>query len=139
MSIRDIIDEVPNDEDQYGNDAGYAPAVRVHIVGSDIDKEEGTEYASFQTYKLVGTESQPTRILAQDLKRKRAVIQVNNGFTDNNTSGYVLIGDVGAVSNHQGALLTAGNQVVLENGRALYLMPDGSHALTVTVIDERYK
>lgn len=114
-------------------------AIRVHIVGSDIEKIEGTEYASFQTYTLLGTETQPVQLLAQDLKRKRAVIIVNNGFLDNNSAGYVKIGDIGSVSNNQGALLASGNSVVLESGRAIYLMTDGTNSLTVTVIDERYK
>lgn len=128
--VADIIDNVIED---------VAEPVRVHIVGTDVERESSTQYASFQTYRLTGTETSPVRLLAQDLNRKRAVIQINNGFTDNNSAGYVTIGDVGSVSNGQGALLVSGNQVILENGRAVYLMVDGEHALTVTVIDERYE
>lgn len=128
--IADIIDDVAEH---------LAEPVRVHIVGTDIDQSASTQYASFQTYRLTGTETTPVRLLAQDLNRKRAIIQINNGFTDNNSAGYVTIGDLGSVSNGQGALLVSGNQVVLENGRAVYLMVDGEHALTATVIDERYE
>lgn len=127
--ILDIVDDKPK-------------PIPVHIVGSDINQEEGTEYASGQTYRLVGTEAMPVRILAQDLRRKRAVVIVNAGFFTGNTAGYIVLGfgTPEQVQNGQGFLMTAGNQLTMEHGRAVYLMPDGvaGHDLTVSVEDERY-
>lgn len=125
------------DELATGKYSGKAPPLDVRIVGSIVDKPEGTEFASIQSYVLLGTETQPSRILAQDLLRKRAVIIISPGNAGNIT-GFVRIGPIGDVQNSQGGILVNGNTLVLENGRAWYVLGDGSHSLTVTVLDERY-
>lgn len=133
--MADILEEVSEVIEDH-----IAP-IPVHIVdkhGDDVTRIEGTEYASFATFVVLGTETQPIQILAQDLRRKRAVILVNPGFSDNNTAGYLKIGDLGSVSNGQGMLLVAGNGFVMEHGRAVWLKGDGSHGFTVSIEDERY-
>lgn len=128
--ISDAVDEVVDE----------LPAIRVHIVGSDVQKEEGTEYWSANTFIVLGTSTeQGVQILAQDLRRKRAVVNINPGFADNNTAGFIVLGSQGGMSTRQGALYTSGNQIIFEHGRAVWLIGDGfGHAFTVSVSDERY-
>lgn len=112
-----------------------ANAIPVTVVG---EKETPATFGIWTTYKLTGTE-QAQMILPLSLKRHRAVIQVMNGFLNNNNLGYVLIGSLGQVQNGQGGVLVSGVSVTIESESAVFLAPDGSHALTVTVLEERYR
>lgn len=112
--------------------------VPVHIVGTSVDDQESAPYASWQTIPLTGTEA-AQQLLAQDVKRKRAQIFINPGFTNGNTLGYVLVGSRSQVQNGQGGVLVSGNVVNISNTRELWIATDGSHALTVTILDERYR
>lgn len=115
-------------------------AVDVRIVGNVAEKDKASDYGSDNTYIVLGTSTEgPVQILAQNSRRKRATITINSGFSDNNTTGFVIIGQYGSMSARQGRLLAAGNQIVIEHGRAVWLIGDGqSHGFTVSVGDELF-
>lgn len=115
-------------------------AVDVRIVGNVVEKEKASEYGSDNTYVVLGAATEmATQILAQNIRRKRATITINPGYTDGNTAGYIIIGQYNSVQARQGRLLTSGNTVVIEHGRAVWLIGDGQgHGFTVSVGDELF-
>jgi len=102
-------------------------------VKIESERMEAADYASWQTYRLTGLEP-PQVILAQDAKRRRAVVIVT-GIA----AASLRIGALGSVSNGQGGSLFPGNTVTLENQREHWIIGDGVNPITVTVLDERYQ
>lgn len=118
----------------------HSSAIDVRIVDNVAEKNKASDYGSDQTYIVLGAaDENAVQILPQNLRRKRATITINPGFADNNTTGFVIIGQQGSMSARQGRLLASGNQIVIEHGRALWLIGDGEdHGFTVSVGDELY-
>lgn len=118
----------------------HATAVDVRIVDNVSEKNKAADYGSDQTYIVLGSADEgPQQILPQNMHRKRATITINPGYADNNTTGFVIIGQQGSMSARQGRLLASGNQIVVEHGRAVWLIGDGQdHGFTVSVGDELY-
>lgn len=115
-------------------------AVDVRIVANIGDKDQASEYASHMTYIILGASTEgATQILPQNRNRKRAYLQINPGYTDNNTTGFCIVGALAQMSARQGRLCASGNSFVVESGRALWLIGDGQgHGFTVSVSDELY-
>lgn len=115
--------------------------VPVHVVGDETTKNESPPFGSWSSYKFVGTE-RPVQVLPQTEKRKRAVIWCLPGYVNNNTTGAVMIGTraqcEAASPSDTAGIMVSGQTVEVTNQQAVYMVPDGSHSLTVTVLDERY-
>jgi hypothetical protein len=113
------------------------------VKDPDESAIEAAHFGNVTTYQLAGTESGAAgviRILPIDRFRRRAVILVNNpsGGAVAAAGSYVLIGSRGQVANGQGGRLQPGNSLLLENMQDWYLSADGTHALDVVVLQERY-
>lgn len=117
------------------DDPDVLEAIPVH---ADAVEAASPEFGSWVTFKLLGTE-QAQQLLPQAPKRSAATIQVGPGFDDNNTLGYLLIGTRAQVQNGQGGVLASGYSFTYHAQQALWIQGDGSHHLTVTVLDERYR
>jgi len=101
------------------------------------DKIEAAEYASLTSFVIAATAPvQPLRLMAQDQKRRRAVIMIKTAVAN---TGTVRIGQIGDVTNGQGGILFDGQTLVMENQREWFFTGDGVNAATITVLDERYQ
>lgn len=111
--------------------------VPVRVVGN-VETAKAPVYSSIQTKILTGAEK-ADQILKQDPNRVRAHIWVMPGYADNNTQGYVRIGTraQAMATGSLDGLLTAGTEMEITNQAEWWLIPDGTHALTVTILDER--
>lgn len=133
-------------------DLGYddqAPATPLAVIAKLMPEQmvmqrpEAPAFAQFSSYLLGGTEA-PIQILTQAPKRKRALIQVLAGASAN-VNGYVVVGNQGQIYANKpgqvnsGGILTVGVQIEYTGSSPLYLAPDGTNSLTVTVLDERYQ
>lgn len=115
-------------------------------IMDDWTKDSPATFGVWQTYCFfTGTEA-PIKILSQSNRRKRAVIICQSGFANNNVVGYISIGSqnqivtpLAAVVAPNGGALTAGLSVVTEAESELWAAPDGSHSLTLLVLDEQYR
>lgn len=122
--------------------------VRIIKDQQDIANEAADFGAWSVTQFITGLEG-PRQILPQANKRKRAIIYILPGFVNNNTVGYVSFGSQSQMNAYgaaaatglllAGGILVAGNNVTLQSKSELWCRPDGSHSLTVVVIDERYQ
>ena len=112
-----------------------AEPVPVKIV---TDKIEAAEYASLTSIVLPAGagNSVPQRLMAQDQKRRRAVILIKTAVAN---TGTVRIGQLGDVSNGQGGTFFDGQTIVMENQREWFIVGDGTNAATATILDERYQ
>lgn len=126
------------------------PVCIVKSNGDDLDVEEApSTFGNWSNYKFLTGAEAPVQILSQDRNRKRAVIFVNSGFANSNINGFVSIGNQKQIAGitsatvmaqgNSGGLFVAGNTFVYESEDALWAVGDGSHSLTVTVLDERYR
>ena len=99
------------------------------------------DFGSYNTYILLGTETQPLNILPQSRLRNRAVIRVTSLVPTANA--YVTIGGLGQVGNGtpqtaQGFRLFHSQVLEIESMPAVYMLPDGTNPVTVCVMDEKY-
>lgn len=99
------------------------------------------DFGAWQTYLLTGLEA-PQQILKREDKRARAVITVQSApLTPAVIDGYVVVGARGQCMNPAGGaggVLLRGQTIEVRSKSEVWLVGDGSHALTVTVLDERY-
>lgn len=110
----------------------------LHVV---LDKPSGekdvaADWGSWQTLQLIAT-SPPQQCLAQNNKRKQAQLIVFAG-TGAAPTAFVRVGTRAQVMNNQGGTLGVGRYPV-ENKQELWLGPDGTNAMIVVVLDERYE
>lgn len=54
------------------------------------------------------------------------------------SNAYVLLGSRGQVQNNKGGTLLVGNTITVESSQEVWLTGDGTNAMTVTVLAERY-
>lgn len=96
--------------------------------------EEAADYGAYSTYSVTPTD-QPIRILGHDDARARATIYVD-GSTNSVWIGKreQIFASVGA----QGALLSSGQRIVIQNKQELWMAPN-SIACNVSVINERWE
>jgi hypothetical protein len=112
-------------------------AVPVH-VGHDLNVQgQAADFGSWATYTTPAAADVARQILPYDPNRHRATIIVNG------SAGNVWVGTMAQcqASPPVGGYLAAGApglQVIEENNQALYMIGDGSHACTVTVLVERW-
>jgi hypothetical protein len=122
-----------------GDDVKMEP-VDVHIVGGE--KQTAPDFGVWRSITLAGTEigGLSMQLLPQEEKRHRAIIIIQPGVAAN-VLGNVFIGTRAQVQATlpQGGQLVNGNSVVLESASEVWIAADGSHSLTVTVLDERFK
>lgn len=118
--------------------------VPVCIVDDNTpEKIRSATYSAWSSYQFAGTENVPVKLLPYDERRRRAVIQGLPGFKTNNTLGNMWIGSRAQVGNGNpagaGAILVSGQSVTVESASELFCVPDGTHELSVTVLDEIYR
>lgn len=110
-------------------------ALRVHVENFGAEREAAAEWGAWQTFITPAGPATPQQILPQNNRRKQAAVFVSGA------AGYVLVGTRGQVMNNQGGRLIAGsaNRFPIENKQELWMTGDGTNAVTVTVLDERYE
>lgn len=109
--------------------------VRVEVVNqSEQVREFAPELASWQSYNLTGAEtgSASFRILPQDTRRFKAKIYCIG------TAGGIYLGTRAQVMNGQGFALNVCNDITLESQAEVWMSADGTNAVTVSILDERY-
>lgn len=108
------------------------------VVGDAVrTNPEAADYGSYKTFIFTGTEA-PVVALPFDAKRSKAYLQVAG-------TGPVWIGtkeQCQAVQNGNtaggGGQVATGQTVIVEHKQAVYLVPDGTHAATVLVVNQRW-
>jgi hypothetical protein len=75
--------------------------------------------------------------LPQAAKRNKASIRVTSLVPT--ATAYVLIGSLNQVNNGQGIRLYHGQFIEILGVPAVYMAPDGTNPVTVTVLDEKYR
>jgi hypothetical protein len=113
--------------------------VPVHL-GHEINVQgQAADFGAWTTYVLAAGVTQAQMILPMEPARHRATVIVS-------APGAVVAGSgvwVGTMAQCQasppvGGFLAAGASVVIENNQALYLIGDGTNAMRVTVLQERW-
>ena len=123
------------DQDVHEPDTTAPEAVPVH-VGHDLNVQgQAADFGSWATYVTLASGDVARQILPFDPNRHKATIIVNG------TAGNVWVGTMAQcqASPPVGGYLAAGApglQTLVENNQALYMIGDGSHACTVTVLVE---
>lgn len=116
--------------------------VPVLLIGDETTKEESPTFGSWKSYKLQGTEV-AQQILPQTDRRARAIIWVTPGIPAGNNAGAVYFGTQAQTQNPNpsdvAGILVNMTQIEIQSQQAVWMVPDGSHALTVTVYDEQYR
>jgi hypothetical protein len=100
------------------------------------EKDVAADWGSWQTLQLTPT-SPPQQMLVQNNKRKQAQIIVFAG-TSAGAGAFVRVGTRAQVMNNAGGQLQPGRYPV-ENKQELWLGPDGTNAMIVVLLDERYE
>jgi hypothetical protein len=125
------------EQDVHEPDTAAPAAVPVH-VGHDLSVQgQAADYGAWQTYITPAGADQARPILPFDPNRHRATIIVNGA------AGNVWVGTAAQCQANPpvGGFLAAaqpGLQTIVENNQALYLIGDGAHICTVTVLVERW-
>jgi len=107
-------------------------------VGHDLNVQgQAADYGSWATFVTPAGADQARIILPFDPSRHRGTIIVNGA------AGGVYVGTVAQcqASPPAGGFLAAGApglQVVVENNQQVWMVGDGAHACTVTVLNERW-
>jgi hypothetical protein len=123
-----------------GAESGIEVIEPIHvIVDQATEKETTPEFGSWATYSwpantTAAASAQP--ILQQTRKRSKAQIIVYAG-TGAAAGAFILVGSRGQVQNGQGGQLQPGRYPV-ENAQQLWVASDGTNAMIVVVLDERY-
>lgn len=121
-------------------DTGAVPAVPVQ-VGHDLNVQgQAADYGAWATYVTPAGADTPRPVLPFDPCRHRATIIVNGaaGGVWVGTQSQCLQAQAGQTT---GGFLTAGSpglSVIIENNQLLYMVGDGTHSCTVTVLAERW-
>jgi len=103
--------------------------------------ETAADFGGYQTYVLAGTES-PQRILSSDNQRARAYVVVSG-------TGPIWIGSEGQMRQIKagapqtsgmvsGGYIGTGITVPVTHKQEVWMVPDGTHSATVTVVNERW-
>lgn len=96
------------------------------------------EWGSWLTFTTAAANpTGPQPILKQDRWRSKARILVYAG-TGAAATAFVLVGSQRQVANGQGAQLMAGTNVEYNAAQEVYLNGDGTNAMIVVVLSERY-
>jgi hypothetical protein len=131
-----------------GHDPAAAAAVtpvpvtgKVELHGAILDKglrtsPQAAGYGGWQTYVFVGTE-QPVQILAFDDARARALLIISG-------TGPAYAGTQAQCQQARNGGQVVGGQLPIgtyeiKNQQALFITPDGTHPVTVTVLNERWE
>jgi hypothetical protein len=96
--------------------------------------EEAADFGAYSTYSVTATDA-PIRILGHDDNRARAIIWVDG------TTNSVWIGkkeQINASLGAQGALLSSGQRIPIQNKQELWMAPNGVPC-NVSVINERWE
>lgn len=128
---------------EYEHDDAPEPikvAGAVTVDGSIRVREESADYGSLFTIAFAGTE-QPQQLIPRDDHRKRAQITVSGTgpvFLGSEAQAYAVArgAPVGFAS---GALIPTGVTVPWTSKQPLWVIPDGTHTATVSVITERWE
>jgi len=110
-------------------------AIPVTIVTPE--EHEAPEFASFTTYSVPASGSFPQQILPQNDRRAKARILVFAG-TGAAATAFVRVGTRGQVMNNQGGQLIAGVNCEVTATQEQWMGGDGTNAMIVVVLDERY-
>jgi hypothetical protein len=108
-------------------------------IGHDLNvQNQAADYGAWATYVTPAAADTARKILPHDEYRHRATIVVNGA------AGYVVVGTQAQcqATSLVGGQLFAGQpglQVIIENNQDLWLVGDGSHSCTVTVLVERWE
>lgn len=128
---------------EYENDPAPDPirvAGQMTVDGPLNVRDQPADYGSYFTIVFTGTE-QPQQILPRDDHRKRAQITVSG-------TGPVFIGSeaqanavkAGApIGFASGAIVPTGVTIPITNRQPVWIIPDGVHSATVSVITERWE
>ena len=102
--------------------------------------EEAADFGGYTTY-VVTSSDKPTRVLRSDPNRARAYVIVagtgpvwfgTEAFCEQIFAGMPQTGQVG------GAYVATGITMPITHKQELWMVPDGTHSATVTVINERW-
>lgn len=110
---------------------------KVSIEDAVKTNEEASDYGAYGSFVLSGTES-PFRVLAHDNKRSRAVVSVDSAVA----TAFVWVGkreQIFATGGAQGFKVLAGRQLEIRNKQELWIVPDGTNASTLAVLNERWE
>lgn len=118
-------------------DATEIQPVAVRVVGNDTDEIRAADKSGASNWQLLGTEA-PFRVVGRQGRRSKATIKVGPGLPGGNVAGFVLFGPLEKVANGQGAILFVNQTIEYEAAPELWCATDGSHSLTISVIDEWY-
>src|SRR5271154_7137338 len=94
-------------------------------------EEEAADFASWQSFLYVTGAEGPQRILPQANTRKKAIININNGFFNNNNAGYVIVGTRAQCMNpgtqgSVGGIYVSGNVITVESKGEVWVVGDGA-------------
>jgi len=112
--------------------------IDVRIIGGSPSKDLASDFGSWKTFSvLAGNAQGPQQILPVDRNRSKARVLVFNG-TGAAAGAFVLLGSRGQIQNNQGGTILGGTSITVENSQELWMTGDGTNAMTVTVLAERY-
>lgn len=111
----------------------------IHIAGRVCTSEEPADFGTYRTVVLAGTEDK-IQILSQDNHRVRALILVSGtgpvyfGSEAQCAAAKAAGGGVGA-----GFVLVANVPFEVRNKETLWMVPDGTHGATVSILQEKMR
>lgn len=106
----------------------------VSVTDAVRTNEEAADYGAYSTYAVTPADA-PIRILGHDENRARAIVWVDG------TNNSVWIGkkeQIGASLGAQGALVSSGQRIPIQNKQELWMAPNGV-ACNLSVINERWE
>lgn len=112
----------------------------VTVSGPLVVRDQAGDYGSYFTIVFAGTEA-PQPILPRDPHRKRAQITVSGTgpvFIGSESQG-ASVARGGPIGFASGALIPSGVTVPITNQQPVWVIPDGTHSVTVSVITERWE
>jgi hypothetical protein len=140
--VQDFIEEI---EDDLGlpDVKPKVPSVPVAIQGSPLTSRNVADFGAYQTIVFVGTEA-PQQLVGYDNLRYRVTIRClfTGTSAPTNPPASIWVGTSAQLqaSAIQGFRFFSGQpELKVENNQAVWIAPDGTNPVTVSVMIERYE
>lgn len=111
------------------------------IAGRVYTSEEASDFGTYRTVVLAGTEDK-IQILSFDLRRVRAVLIVSGTgpvYFGSESQCAAINAQTVRTTTGAGFVLPANVAIELRNKEPLWMIPDGTHSATVSILQEKMR